>query len=82
MANKILVTGGAGYIGGWIAETVYTRGLDEVRVGINSMSSAARIARFPIEIVRCNVLDTQQLDKAMDGIRMSSTAPSAIGASR
>lgn len=68
MANKILVTGGGGYIGGWLSETIYMRGVDTVRVGIRSMSGAARIARFPVEIVPCNVLDTEQLDKAMEGV--------------
>jgi nucleoside-diphosphate-sugar epimerase len=68
MPLKILITGGGGYIGGWIAETIYRRGADEVRVGIRSMSGAARIARFPVDIVPCNVLDTAQLEAAMKGI--------------
>jgi nucleoside-diphosphate-sugar epimerase len=68
MSNKILITGGGGYIGGWIAETIYRRGIDEVRVGIRSMSGGARIARFPVDIVPCNVLDVKQLDAAMAGV--------------
>jgi nucleoside-diphosphate-sugar epimerase len=68
MRNKILITGGGGYIGGWIAETICRRGTDDVRVGIRSMSGAARIARFPVDIVPCDVLDTKQLDDAMRGI--------------
>jgi len=69
MADKetILVTGATGFIGGWLVETLYLNGSAEVRAGIRSWSSAARLARFPLEIVFCNVLDKEQITQAMAG---------------
>lgn len=69
MADKetILVTGAAGFIGGWLAETLYLNGSAEVRAGLRSWSSAARLARFPLETVLCDVLDKEQITRAMTG---------------
>jgi nucleoside-diphosphate-sugar epimerase len=69
MAGKetILVTGAAGFIGGWLAETLCLNGSAEVRAGIRSWSSAARLARFPVEIVLCDVMDKAQITQAMAG---------------
>jgi len=63
----VLVTGANGFIGGWLAEGLYLEGEEEVRAGVRSWSSAARVARFPLNIVPCNILDPQQLDHAMNG---------------
>lgn len=67
MANRetILVTGASGFIGGWLVETLCLNGLAEVRAGIRSWSSAARLARFPVEIVLCDVMDREQITQAM-----------------
>lgn len=69
MADKetILVTGASGFIGGWLVETSYLTGLANVRAGIRSWSSAARLARFPLEIVLCDVMDKEQITLAMAG---------------
>ena len=55
--EKILVTGSGGFIGGWIVETLHLSHLADVRAGIRSWSSGARLARFPVEIVLCDVMD-------------------------
>lgn len=70
MSNKetILVTGANGFIGGWLAETIYLRGNANVRAGIHSWAGAVRPARFPIEIVLCDILDRQQIERAMEGV--------------
>jgi nucleoside-diphosphate-sugar epimerase len=67
MADKetVLVTGASGFIGGWLVETLYLNGYADVRAGIRSWSSAARLARFPVEIVLCNVMDKAQISQAM-----------------
>jgi nucleoside-diphosphate-sugar epimerase len=69
MADKetILVTGAAGFIGGWLVESLYLNGSADVRAGIRSWSSAARLARFPVEIVPCDVMDEEQITQAMAG---------------
>lgn len=64
----ILVTGGAGYIGGWIVEALHLNGFANIRGGIRRWSSAARIARFPVDIVQCDITDKRQIAQAMKGV--------------
>lgn len=70
MSNKAitLVTGANGFIGGWLAETIYLRGDTQVRAGIHSWAGAVRPARFPMEIALCDILDRQQVEEAMGGV--------------
>ncbi len=65
---RILITGAGGFIGGWLAESLYLRGFRNVRSGVRRWSSGARIARFPLDVVLCDLLDPGQVDRAMDGI--------------
>jgi nucleoside-diphosphate-sugar epimerase len=65
---KVLVTGAGGYVGGWIVESLYLQGFKNVRAGIRRWASAARIGRFPVEIILCDVLDEHQVNKAVEGI--------------
>ena len=74
---KILVTGAGGYIGGWICERFFLNGFKNIRAGIRSWSSAARIGRFPIEIVLCDVTDPVQIESAING--MDAVIHCAIG---
>ena len=64
----ILVTGAGGFIGGWIAEALHLSGFAEIRAGISRWSSAARIARFPLQIVQCDVMNGASLDAALKGV--------------
>jgi nucleoside-diphosphate-sugar epimerase len=66
--NRILVTGGGGFIGGWIVDALYMQGRTEVRAGIHSWMGASRVARLPVEIVLCDVLDKAQIARAMEGV--------------
>lgn len=66
-SKVVLVTGAAGFIGGWVVETLCLRGSADVRAGIRRWSSAARIARFPVELVLCNVTEKHQVAEAMAG---------------
>jgi nucleoside-diphosphate-sugar epimerase len=65
--KKILVTGATGFIGGWTVETLYLSGFANVRAGIRRWSTAARIGRFPIEIVLCDLMNKKQIIEAMTG---------------
>lgn len=65
---KILVTGAGGFIGGWLVEQLYLTGHRNVRAGIRRWSSGARIGRFPVEIVLCDVLDYPQVGQALKGV--------------
>ena len=66
--TRILVTGAAGFIGGWITESSYRRGYINVRAGVRKWSGAARIARFPVDIVLCDVMKPADVARAMEGV--------------
>jgi nucleoside-diphosphate-sugar epimerase len=66
--QTVLITGATGFVGGRIVEVFYLSGTAQVRAGIRQWPSVARIARFPVEMVFCNVLDTTQLARAMEGV--------------
>lgn len=68
LREPILVTGAGGFIGGRVVEALYGLGCTEVRAGVRRWSSGARIGRFPVEIVSCDVLDRAALDRAVDGV--------------
>ena len=65
--ETILVTGAGGFIGGWIAETLYLNKTAHVRAGIRSWSSAVRLARFPLQIVLCDMMDKESIARSMSG---------------
>ena len=65
---SVLITGSGGFIGGWVAEQFHLEGDMAVRAGIRRVNTAVRIARFPMEIVACDILDTNQLHRAMEGV--------------
>lgn len=64
----VLITGAGGFIGGWIAEAFHLSGWAQVRAGLSRWSSAARIARFPMDIVLCDILSKDSLDAALQGV--------------
>jgi nucleoside-diphosphate-sugar epimerase len=66
--ETILITGASGFIGGWIVETLCLNGSAHVRPAIRSWSSATRLARFPLEIVLCDVMEKDQITDAMEGV--------------
>ena len=65
MENKktFLVTGAGGFVGGRVVETLFLSGYANVRAGIRCWSNAARVARFPIELVLCDIMDEELIDK-------------------
>lgn len=63
--RKILITGATGFIGGRICETFHLTGQYQPKAGLRSWSSAARIGRFPIEMVICDVLNEAQVIEAL-----------------
>lgn len=63
--EPVLVTGAGGFIGGRMVEMLHFHPGFHVRAGIRRWSTAARIARLPVEIIRCDVLDRDSLDAAM-----------------
>jgi len=68
--QTVLVTGAAGFVGARVVEMFHMTGAAEVRAGIRQWSSpgVARLARFPVDIVFCDVMNRGQVEKAMDGV--------------
>jgi len=66
-AETFLITGANGFIGGWLAETLFLNDSANVRAGIRSWSGAARLARFPRQLTLCDVLNIEQVDQATEG---------------
>jgi nucleoside-diphosphate-sugar epimerase len=66
--HRVLVTGAGGFVGGWLCEALHLSRWADVRAGVGRWTSAVRIARFPLEIVPCNVLKPAELDGALAGV--------------
>jgi nucleoside-diphosphate-sugar epimerase len=76
----ILVTGAGGFIGGWMAENLEMRDPGRVRASVHRWSGAVRPARFPLDLILCDILDPVQVDRAVKGA--SVVIHCAKGASR
>jgi len=66
--NRVLITGGTGFIGGRVVEAMHLSGFRKPVVGLRRWASAPRIARFPVEMVFCDVMNLDQLRAAMKGV--------------
>ena len=67
-AETVLVTGAGGFIGGRVVEALILGGTARVRPALRRWSSAARIARFEVEPVLCDVTETEQIEGALAGV--------------
>lgn len=65
---RILVTGANGFVGGWFVEAIHLGGWGTVRAGLSRWSGAARIARFPVDLCLCDVMDRASLDAALTDV--------------
>lgn len=66
--QKILVTGTSGFVGGRIVELLQLTQFGEARAGVRNWSSAARIVRFPVEVVLCDIMKPESIAAAMKGV--------------
>ena len=66
--GKILVTGAGGFIGSRVIEMLHLAGVQSLRAAARQWASCARIARFPVEIVKMNLLDDAEVAAFMDGV--------------
>lgn len=66
--RKVLVTGASGFIGGRVVERLALERMDSVRALIRNWSRAARIAKFPIEIVTGDIMSATDAATAVEGV--------------
>jgi nucleoside-diphosphate-sugar epimerase len=67
--STVLVTGASGFVGGRIVELLAMGDGARPRAMIRGWSRAARVARFPVEIAVCDILNRQQVAAAMEGVK-------------
>ncbi len=65
--KQVLVTGGTGFIGGRLAERLAVESGARVRVLVRELGRCWRIARFPVEMIRGDVLEPATLARASNG---------------
>lgn len=64
----ILVTGATGFIGGRIVEILHLGKKRKVRAAIRKWSSAARLGRFPVDIALMDLMNKDEIAKALEGV--------------
>jgi len=66
--RKVFVTGAGGFIGGRMVEVMQHLDVGDVRAGLRRWGTGARVGRTPVEIVRCDIRDADQVRRALDGV--------------
>jgi nucleoside-diphosphate-sugar epimerase len=64
----VLVTGAAGFIGSWVTEALYADGFHTIRAGVRSITANSRLSTWPVDVVRCDIMDQESISMAMRGI--------------
>ncbi|MGD8281667.1 MAG: NAD-dependent epimerase/dehydratase family protein [Gemmatimonadota bacterium] len=67
-SRKILVTGAGGFIGGRVVEVLHQLGAGEILAGMRRWATGARVGRLPVDLVRCDIRDADQVRDALDGV--------------
>jgi len=66
--GKVLVTGASGFIGGRLVEILHLSKAHNVKAAINHWSNAARLGRFPVEIVQMDLMNIDTIEKALQDV--------------
>lgn len=65
---KVLITGAGGFIGGRVTEALFQLDRFDVVPTVRRWSSAARIGRYPVDPVQCDLMDPPQIAAALSGV--------------
>lgn len=68
--TRILVTGATGFVGGRIVERLCLETHARVGVGVRRFRNLPRVARFDVDIVKCDLLDKGQVEAAVSGYEL------------
>ena len=68
MADRVLVTGAGGFIGARLVEVLHCAGGWQVVAGVRRWSTAARVARFGVELAQCDIRHREQVARALSGV--------------
>lgn len=66
--RRCLVTGGTGFIGGRLVEVLAGSLGVRVRVLVRSLAQASRVARYPVELMRGDVAEAADVERACQGV--------------
>jgi nucleoside-diphosphate-sugar epimerase len=64
--SSVLITGATGFIGARLVELL-VRKTSRIRIATSDLSHCARIARFPIELVKADLLSPKEMARAVEG---------------
>jgi nucleoside-diphosphate-sugar epimerase len=67
-ARRVFVTGAGGFIGARLVEILHCAGGWQVVAGVRRWSTAARVARFPVELEQCDIRNAEQVMRALRGV--------------
>ena len=67
--GRIVVTGGTGFVGGYLLDALVGKGHRDLRVLVRSYRSGSNAGRFPMQFDRVSLLDRPALRQSMDGAR-------------
>lgn len=68
-AGRILITGGAGFIGGHLIQSLVESGHDDVVVPVRSFRRTANAWRFPVRVELGDVMDRARIRELIQGCR-------------
>lgn len=66
---SVFVTGGTGFIGSQLIRRLFELGFDRLAVAVRNHRSCAEIARFPVKLLKVDLLSRRELESAMKGAR-------------